>query len=321
MQKPAAVPIRASFPHVFSPHPPAAAPGLLRRRALLGAGLALAALPGCGARLSAEVEGLPPGSPIVLSGVQEYGPAERHRLQVYSPADALAEARLPVIVLFHGGFWQMSDMDEGQMHGLARRLAARGAVVVMANYRLHPEVTFPGFVEDGARAVAWAARHAPRYGGCAGRLFTAGHSAGGHIAVMLGVDPRFMAPHGIRLAGAAGIAGPYGTWFQDHPIVGGVFPEALREASSPIALASAQSVPLLLLGARLDWLVRPSDATDLAARVREAGGVATGHIFEMATHTTIMSGLVPVADHMMRFVEAVAPGPATLARGRLARLV
>lgn len=286
---------------------PPRTPALSRR---LFAGLGAAALlSGCGIGLAEDLGPLPAGSPILRETGLAYGPAARHRLQVYHPAGATAAMRLPLVVLFHGGFWQMSDMDEGQMHGLAQRLARRGVVVALANYRLYPEVTFPGFVEDGAAALAWAARQAPAYGACPARLFAAGHSAGGHIAAMLGVEPGFLAPHGIRLAGAIGIAGPYGEWFQDHPLVAGVFPPETRPRSSPIALAGPRSAPLLLLGAGLDVLVRPSDSLALAARARAAGVAAEAHVFAAATHTSIMSGLVPVADLMCAFMRRVAPGP------------
>jgi acetyl esterase/lipase len=181
--------------------------------------------------------------------------------------------------------------------------------VVLADYRLYPEVTFPTFVEDGAAAVAWAARNAQDLGGDERLLFATGHSAGAHIAVLLGLDRRYLDEHGLRLAGAVGIAGPYGSWFQDHLLVGGAFPPETRGASSPIALAHAGGAPLLLLGAGLDLIVRPADTTELAARIRAAGGSAEARIYQTG-HLSIMlsplPGTMPAFEATAAFIRRIA---------------
>jgi acetyl esterase/lipase len=263
-------------------------PGALRRRTLL-AGLPLGLLAGCGGGADGGLS-----RDLGLQADIAYGPSARQRLTVYHPAGPVPPPGWPVLVAFHGGFWQYGSRDEWQMHLMARRIGAQGIVVVLADYRLYPEVTFPAFVEDGAAAVAWAARNAHALGGDPGLLFAAGHSAGAHIAVLLGLDRRYLDAHGLRLAGAVGIAGPYGSWFQSHPLVRGAFPPALRGASSPIALAHAGGAPLLLLGARLDVFIRPADATELAARIQAAGGRAEARTYP-ASHASIMLSLLPGA--------------------------
>jgi acetyl esterase/lipase len=262
--------------------------GKASRRAVL-AGLPLGLLAGCG---GVWREG--PAGDLRLHADIAYGPSARQRLSVYQPSAPAPRQGWPVLVAFHGGFWQHGHRDEWQMHLMARRIGAQGIVVVLADYRLYPEVTFPSFVEDGAAAVAWAARQADAFGADPRLLFAAGHSAGAHIAVLLGLDRSYLDAHGLRLAGAVGIAGPYGTWFQDHPLVSGVFPPATREASSPIALAHAGGAPLLLLSAGLDLYVRHRDATDLAARIRAAGGSAEARIYP-ASHASIMLSMLPGA--------------------------
>jgi acetyl esterase/lipase len=264
--------------------PSAAAP----RRALL-AGLPLGLLAGCGGVWRNDAS-----QDLGLRADIAYGPAARHRLSVYHPAGPAPAPGWPVLVAFHGGFWQFGSRDEWQMHLMARRIGARGIVVVLADYRLYPEATFPAFVEDGAAAVAWAARNAHDLGGDARLLFAAGHSAGAHIAVLLGLDRRYLDAHGLRLAGAIGIAGPYGTWFQSHPLVRGAFPAETRDASSPIALAHAGGAPLLLISAGMDLFIRATDAAELAARIRAAGGRAEARIHH-AGHASIMLSLLPGA--------------------------
>jgi len=270
-------------------------PGALRpgRRGLLrgAAGLlAAAATSACGLAPMVPAEG---GGGAGLESDVPYGPLEQHRMTIYTQAGSGADR--PVIVAFHGGFWQQGNRDEGQMHLMASRLAARGAVVALADYRKYPQVRFPHFVDDGALALAWMAENAHRLGGSPRRLIAMGHSAGAHIAVLNALDPRYLAPHGVRLAGAVGIAGPYGTWFQRHPLVSGVFPEGTEEASSPLRQARGGRPPLLLVGAGLDVICRAGDNTELAAAVRAAGGEAESHIYALANHVSLMLPPMPEA--------------------------
>ena len=102
-----------------------------------------------------------------------YGAHPRHRLDVYRPEPEIADA--PVALYLHGGSWRSGDKDQYRFLGEA--FCSRGIATVVANFRLHPDVRFPTFLEDAARAVAWldgAGRELlPR-----GARFIAGHSAG-----------------------------------------------------------------------------------------------------------------------------------------------
>jgi acetyl esterase/lipase len=267
--------------------PPSGRRGVLRGAVGL---LAAAATSACGLAPVVPSDG---GGGAGLESDVPYGPLEQHRMTIYTQAGSGGDR--PVIVAFHGGFWQQGSRDEGQMHLVASRLAARGAVVALADYRKYPQVRFPHFVEDGALALAWMAENAPRFGGNPRRLIAMGHSAGAHIAVLNALDPRYLAPHGVRLAGAVGIAGPYGTWFQRHPLVSGVFPEGTEEASSPLLQARGGRPPLLLVGAGLDVICRASDNTELAAAVRAAGGEAESQIYALANHVSLMLPPMPEA--------------------------
>jgi acetyl esterase/lipase len=80
-----------------------------------------------------------------------YGDDPRQRVDVYSPKSAHDR---PVVIFFYGGSWTMGRKANYAFVGAA--LAERGYVTVIPDYRLYPEVRFPVFVEDGARAVAWA---------------------------------------------------------------------------------------------------------------------------------------------------------------------
>lgn len=95
-----------------------------------------------------------------------YGDQPRQRLDVYMPSQALADKALatggtPLVVFFYGGSWSSGDRADYRFVGEA--LAAQGIAVVVADYRLSPEVRYPVFVQDSALAMRWP---------CAGLLTT-----------------------------------------------------------------------------------------------------------------------------------------------------
>ena len=92
------------------------------------------------------------GSRLVARDVA-YGPAARHKLDIYAPRNC--EKPVPVVFFVYGGSWMDGDRHNYGFAG--RALAALGYVTVIADYRLVPEVEYPGFLEDGAAAFAWVA--------------------------------------------------------------------------------------------------------------------------------------------------------------------
>lgn len=96
----------------------------------------------------------------------------------------------PVVVWFHGG-----GLTGGEK-SIPGRLKNSGFVVIAANYRLLPGVTIARCIDDAAAAVAWAFREAGNYGGDSGKIFVTGHSAGGYLATMVGLDRKWLEAHG-----------------------------------------------------------------------------------------------------------------------------
>jgi arylformamidase len=115
---------------------------------------------------------------------QPYGVGRHETLDVF-PA---AQARSPVFVFIHGGWWRSADKADYSF--LAASLVAAGAMVVMPNYALCPgteeePVSIETITLQMTRAVAWVYRNAALYGGSPGRIVVGGHSAGGHLAAMM----------------------------------------------------------------------------------------------------------------------------------------
>ena len=81
-------------------------------------------------------------------------------------------------------------------------------VVVAPNYRLVPNVSVDSCIDDAAEAVAWVFENAAKYGGDPSKIFVTGHSAGGFLTSMIGLDKTRLAHYGIDADSIAGLI-PY----------------------------------------------------------------------------------------------------------------
>lgn len=122
--------------------------------------------------------------------------AERCRMDVYHPENAPGFA---TVVWFHGGGLK------GGNRSVPEALKAQGIAVVAVNYRLHPKVTCPVYIQDAAAAVAWTINNIERFGGDPGKVFISGHSAGGYLTSMVGLDKRWLAAYDLDADGIAGL--------------------------------------------------------------------------------------------------------------------
>ena len=113
---------------------------------------------------------------------------ERCKLDVYY-SNELTDA--PVVVWFHGG-----GIEGGNKH-IDQQLKNSGLVVVAANYRLLPKARIDDILDDAAAAVAWTFKNIGKYGGSKRKIFLAGHSAGGYLLDMIGLDKRWLAKYGV----------------------------------------------------------------------------------------------------------------------------
>ncbi|MFO0891700.1 MAG: alpha/beta hydrolase fold domain-containing protein [Isosphaeraceae bacterium] len=84
-------------------------------------------------------------------------------------------------------------------------LNAKGYVLVSVNYRLHPEADFKAQAGDIARAVRWVREHAGEFGGDPDRIVLMGHSAGAHLAALVGIDGRYLQAEGLSPRNLSGV--------------------------------------------------------------------------------------------------------------------
>lgn len=235
-----------------------------------------------------------------------YGPGPRHRLDLYRPH---GEGPFPVVVFFYGGGWDSGE--RGDYLFVGQRLAAAGYLVVIPDYRLYPEVAFPGFLEDGARALAWTGAAIAGHGGDSDRIALMGHSAGAYNAMMLGLDARYLDAAGwpsSRIAGVIGLAGPYDFRPFDSALLRGVFggwPDA--DATQPVSFARDDAPPLLLAAGQDDTIVLPANTENLARAMEQAGGDIAVRRYDGMGHIGIVAALArPVPGSDVVFTDILA---------------
>lgn len=238
-----------------------------------------------------------------------YGPGQRRLLDVYAPSPARTDA--PVVVFFYGGSWSSGDKDD---YGFAARaLASRGFVTVVFDYRLVPGIRYPVFVQDSAKAVAWAYRHAANYGGDARRLFVVGHSAGAYNAAMVALAPEFLGAEGLSpriVKAAVGLSGPYDFLPLDVDETREAFKGVVDlKSTQPINRVTGGAPPMLLISGDADTTVYPRNTKALAGALKRRGvPVETryypgqGHAGTLLALARPLRGRTPVLDDLVDFL-------------------
>jgi acetyl esterase/lipase len=253
-----------------------------------------------------------------------YGPEPRHRMDLYLPKRKTDGA--PAVLFFYGGAFISGHRREYRFVGQA--LASQGIIVGIADYGLFPDHRFPDFVEDGAKAFAFLHKQLSNYGGDPKRLFTAGHSAGAYIAIMLASNPEYLKGAGSDiscLAGAIGIAGPYDFLPITNPTRIEIFGGADRVETQPIHFIDGKRPPMLLLTGDRDVNILPRNTENMAARLREHGSSVEAIVYPGIEHFRITMALaplfrrmIPIRADILRFVSAARAPSSPGARPRQA---
>lgn len=122
--------------------------------------------------------------------------SERCKLDIYYPKDT---TNVATVVWFHGG-----GITAGNKH-IPEGLLEQNVIVVTVNYRLYPKVRQPDYIKDVAAAVAWTFNNIEKYNGRKDAIFVSGHSAGGYLASMVGMDKSYLQAHNIDANDVAGL--------------------------------------------------------------------------------------------------------------------
>lgn len=115
-----------------------------------------------------------------------------------------------VLCLIHGGGWTNGYKE--WMAFMAPALNERGITVASLGYRLAPQHVWPANFEDCADGIAAVRANASQYGGDWRRIFVGGHSAGGHLAAMLGLRTDWQGRRGLTPDALCGVLPISGTF-------------------------------------------------------------------------------------------------------------
>ena len=121
---------------------------------------------------------------------------ERCVLDVYYPKDS---ANFATVVWFHGGGITGGNKE------IPEALKEKGIAVIGVNYRLSPKISAPKYIEDAAASISWVFNNINSFGGDSTLIFISGHSAGGYLAAMVGLDKTWLLKHHIDANNIAGI--------------------------------------------------------------------------------------------------------------------
>ena len=236
-----------------------------------------------------------------------FGALARDRLDIYRPA--AGDRGGPIAMFIYGGGWRSGDRATYGFVGAA--LAARGITTVIADYRLFPEVKFPAFVEDAARAYAWVSTNLATGAAKRRPIVLIGHSAGAYIAAMLALDERYLSAVGIaeRPAGLVGLAGPYAFDPTTFPTTAEIFKPA--DDARPVALVRPGAPRTLLMHGLTDETVQLYNTRELATALQAAGAdvrkieyAGIGHMALVLAISRPFRWRAPVLRELVEFVRS-----------------
>ncbi len=239
-----------------------------------------------------------------------YGDKEIQKLDIYVPSEA-KNKKLPVIVFFYGGRW--TDGSKGMYAFVGEAFAKNNYVTVIADYSKYPNVKFPTFVEDGAKAIAWVHDNIGDYGGNPDALHVSGHSSGAHIAALVTADERYLKAEGKNtsiIKAFAGLAGPY-DFVPDAPDLKDMFgPPPNYPQMTVTTFIEGKEPPMLLLWGDKDEAVWQRNIDLLEARIKEKNGIVEAKIYPDIDHVDIVASLTwfyrskaPVLKDVVDFFE------------------
>lgn len=196
------------------------------------------------------------------------------RLDIAQPA--MGDGPFPAVLVIHGGAWREGGREEN--HRALADFARHGYVAVSPQYRFCPKDVFPAQLEDMKAAVRFLRANAGTLKIDPARIGAMGFSAGGHLALMLGLA----VPRNEGVAAVVDFFGPTDLAAKDFSeeakafsscLIGATAAEKpdLAAKASPVTYVNAGDAPVLVFQGARDKLVPPTQAFALMERLSAAG--------------------------------------------------
>lgn len=243
-----------------------------------------------------------------------YGGNPLQKLDVYAPPVLKGQAR-PVHIFIHGGGWQNGDKKMAK--DLGQFSVENGIVFVSINYRLSPKDMHPTHAQDCAAAVKWVYDNIGKFGGDKNNITLSGHSAGAHLAALIGTDPKYLNAHSLDPTLFHAVI-PVDTGSFDfsvplekggrrvNPMIDEAFgtDPAIRADASPITHARTnKNLPRFVMFVIANRPDAVQQTKNLDAALKTSGGSSEYHIMDGLTHRSVRLAMAepesPVAQKIL----------------------
>lgn len=235
----------------------------------------------------------------ILSDLPYLGAERREKLDVYLPDPEKFPGLRPSVVVIHGGGWAIGDKATVREKDICSTFASAGYAAFSINYTLIQyegkpwqsrmiKSAWPDNLWDCSDAVRYVRINAKKYSIDPNRIAVLGASAGGHLALLVGLAPDSLKTRSSEQAGAS-------TSVIDQSVSSGVnciismyaphdlrmfggecFPSPdgstkVRDAASPTTYMQKPGRPVLIIHGDKDTTVKPELAKDLDEKLTQAG--------------------------------------------------
>ncbi len=131
-----------------------------------------------------------------------YGSDSLQALDLWVPEGA---KNAPLVLYVHGGGWKRGSKNNATGRAMPAHMMAQGYAFASIDYRLVPRNTVEEQASDVAAALAHILKRADSLGIDRSRVVLTGHSAGAHLAALVGTDERYLRGAGLSFADIDGV--------------------------------------------------------------------------------------------------------------------
>ena len=231
-----------------------------------------------------------------------YGKLPRQQMDIYRPR---VDQGKPPVVFVYGGAWRSGTKTDFKFIGHA--LTQLGHAVIIPDYQLYPQVKFPVFIEDVAKAIKETElRSDALLGRPLDEFVLMGHSAGAHSAAMIFTDRSYLNNQRVkgRPVGFIGLAGPYDLTLE-YPEIVGVF-DGAGKRSQPIDYITPGLPPVLLLQGADDKRVLPYHSRTFSEALALSGADVRTRFYPKTNHIMIIGSIAQPLRHINKVYDDIA---------------